>query len=237
MADKVAMSCQLLQEALRRSKEFHAVSTSVPKKALDLLARNRFDVVLIGIGGSEGLLGSSNFIRQVRSLHPQIGIVVLLESRQRAIVVEALRCGAHGIFYRSDSFALLCKCIRCVHAGQVWTNSAELQFAIDALFEQGSKTPYRLSLRPLSKREEQITHLVAEGYSNRQISERLALSEHTIKNYLFRVYEKLGVSTRVGLTLYALKQGQASLAKLASVRPFAIADSLLLSDDPSDLPS
>jgi transposase len=60
--------------------------------------------------------------------------------------------------------------------------------------------------------------LVAEGYSNREISEQLALSEHTIKNYLFRVFEKLGVTTRVGLTLYALKQGKASRTKLESIK-------------------
>jgi DNA-binding NarL/FixJ family response regulator len=67
--------------------------------------------------------------------------------------------------------------------------------------------------RPLSKREEEIAHMVAEGFSNRQISERLVLSEHTIKNYLFRVFEKLGVSTRVELTLYALKRGRIPLTR------------------------
>jgi len=59
--------------------------------------------------------------------------------------------------------------------------------------------------RALSQREQQITRLVAEGQSNRQISQQLQLSEHTVKNYLFRIFEKLGVTTRVELTLYALK--------------------------------
>jgi DNA-binding NarL/FixJ family response regulator len=69
------------------------------------------------------------------------------------------------------------------------------------------------SSRPLSKREEEIARMVAEGFSNRQISERLDLSEHTIKNYLFRVFEKIGVSTRVELTLYALKGGKVTRTK------------------------
>jgi DNA-binding NarL/FixJ family response regulator len=237
VADTVAMSCHLLADALRRSKEYHAISATVPRKALELLARSQFDVVLIGVGGPADTMGSSSFMRQVRSLHPAVNVIVLLEARQRAVVVEALRCGARGIFCRSDSFAALCKCIRCVHAGQVWANSAELHFAIDALFEQGSKASHTLGSRLLSKREEQITQLVAEGYSNRQISERLDLSEHTIKNYLFRVFEKLGVTTRVGLTLYALNQNQALPPKLRSVRAFPISDSLLLPDENSDLSS
>jgi DNA-binding NarL/FixJ family response regulator len=64
-----------------------------------------------------------------------------------------------------------------------------------------------LNSRPLSKREEEISRLVAEGLSNRQISQRLELSEHTIKNYLFRIFEKLGVATRVELALYAVRRG------------------------------
>jgi DNA-binding NarL/FixJ family response regulator len=75
----------------------------------------------------------------------------------------------------------------------------------------------------LSRREQEIAQLVAEGCSNRQISERLKLSEHTIKNYLFRVFEKLGVSTRVELTLYALNGGNFSRSEPPSSRPAASA--------------
>ena len=237
MADTVAMSCQLLAEALQRSKDYYAVAATTPKKALELLERTPFDVALVGTGVSEDLAEDTSFIRQVRTLHPKLSIVVLLETRRRAIVVEALRCGAQGVFCRSDSFAALCKCIRCVHAGQVWANNMELQYLIDTLFEHGSKSPYISGARRLSKREEQITQLVAEGYSNRQISERLALSEHTVKNYLFRVFEKLGVSTRVGLTLYALKQNQNPSNKLRSIRSMPLADSLAVPDENPDLPS
>jgi DNA-binding NarL/FixJ family response regulator len=91
----------------------------------------------------------------------------------------------------------------------VWASSAELEFVLDALADpQPIGTRGSPGSRPLSKREEEIAHMVAGGFSNRQISERLDLSEHTIKNYLFRVFEKLGVSTRVELTLYALKRGK-----------------------------
>jgi DNA-binding NarL/FixJ family response regulator len=128
---------------------------------------------------------------------------------ERNTVVEAFRAGAHGVFCRADSFQALCKCIYCVHQGQVWASSTELQFVVDALVEPvPMETRTLVDSRPLSKREEEIARLVAEGLSNRQISQRLTLSEHTVKNYLFRVFEKIGVSTRVELALYALNRRQ-----------------------------
>lgn len=225
------MSCHLLVDALRRCKDYQAVAAIMQRKAFKLLQRERFDVVLVGIGAAEDPLIGTGFIRQVQSLDPKLSVVALLETRQRGLIVEALRSGARGIFCRSDSFEALCKCIRCVHGGQVWATSAELEFVLDALVEHGTRTPRGNGSRRLSKREEEITRLVAEGYSNRQISERLHLSEHTIKNNLFRVFEKLGVSTRVGLTLYALKQGQTLRPKLPSLTP------ILVRNNNSDLPS
>jgi DNA-binding CsgD family transcriptional regulator len=66
------------------------------------------------------------------------------------------------------------------------------------------------AISSLSPREEEVALLVAEGLSNREISDRLQLSEHTIKNYLFRMFEKLGVNTRVELALYSLEQRAAN---------------------------
>jgi DNA-binding NarL/FixJ family response regulator len=225
------MSCHLLVDALRRCKDYQAIPATMRRRAFQLLQRERFDVVLVGIGVAEDPTISTGFIRQVQNLDPKLNVVALVETRQRGLVVEALRSGARGVFCRSDSFEALCKCIRCVHGGQVWATSTELEFVIEALGEHGTKTLRTNGSRRLSKREEEITRLVAEGYSNRQVSERLHLSEHTIKNNLFRVFEKLGVSTRVGLTLYALRQGQTLRPKLPSLGP------MLVRDNNSDLPS
>jgi two-component system, NarL family, nitrate/nitrite response regulator NarL len=204
------MSGHLLADALQRTGYCEAVAAVTPKKALHLLEHAPFDVLLIGMGGGGDLAISSSFMREVQRLYPAVNIIVLLETRRRALVLEALACGAHGIFCRADGFEALCNCIRCVHAGQVWACSAELQLVVDTLFEHAGRAARTPGTRPLSKREEQIAMLVAEGYSNRQVSTHLGLSEHTIKNYLFRIFEKIGVSTRVGLTLYMLKQTQAA---------------------------
>jgi two-component system nitrate/nitrite response regulator NarL len=209
VADAVAMSCQLLVDALLLTKRYDALAATTPEEVVVALDRARFDVLLISTSFSVDPLEGLRFVSEVRDLHREVGIVVLLDTLERNLVVEAFRSGAHGVFARSDSFQTLCKCILCVHEGQVWASSAELGFVLEALVDPPPIENRGLpSSRPLSKREEEIAHLVAEGFSNRQISERLDLSEHTIKNYLFRVFEKLGVSTRVELTLYALKRGK-----------------------------
>jgi two-component system nitrate/nitrite response regulator NarL len=203
------MSCQLLVDALLRSKRFDAVAATTPEEVVLALDRDRFDVVLISTSFSPEPLDGLRFVSEIRDLYRDVSIVVLLDTVERNLVVEAFRCGAHGVFSRSDSFQALCKCILCVQEGQVWASSAELQFVLEALVNPiPIETRALPNSRPLSKREDEIAHMVAEGFSNREISERLDLSEHTIKNYLFRVFEKLGVSTRVELTLYALKRGK-----------------------------
>jgi DNA-binding NarL/FixJ family response regulator len=209
VADSVVMSCQLLVDALVRSNRFEAEAAATPEGVIQALERARFDVVLISTSFSHDAFEGLGLVDEVRNLGRGVNIVVLLDTLERHLVVEAFRCGARGVFCRSGSFQALCKCIRCVHEGQVWASSAELLFLLEALVDpMPIETRGLPNSRPLSKREEEIAHMVAEGFSNRQISERLVLSEHTIKNYLFRVFEKLGVSTRVELTLYTLKRGR-----------------------------
>ena len=221
VADAVAMSCQLLVDALLRSKRFDAVAATTLEEVVLALDRDRFDVVLISTSFSPEPLDGLRFVSEIRDLYRDVSIVVLLDTVERNLVVEAFRCGAYGVFSRSDSFQALCKCILCVQEGQVWASSAELQFVLEALVNPiPIETRAMPNSRPLSKLEDEIAHMVAEGFSNREISERLDLSEHTIKNYLFRVFEKLGVSTRVELTLYALKRG-----KVPRTRPQSTAKS------------
>jgi DNA-binding NarL/FixJ family response regulator len=87
----------------------------------------------------------------------------------------------------------------------VWANSKELHFVIEAL---GPAVPLKtISVRGtglLTKREEGVVHLVAEGMTNRDISHELNLSEHTVRNYLFRIFNKVGTSNRLELALYAI---------------------------------
>jgi DNA-binding NarL/FixJ family response regulator len=218
VADSASMSCQLLAEALVRTSQFDATPTHTSEQATRMLTDFPFDVLLISPHFPEHKAGF-RMVRDVRKTHPDLNIVALLDFSDRDMVVEAFRAGVRGVFCRSHSFPTLCKCILRVHQGQVWANSEEVQHLLEALVEPLPIENHLPGSRPLSKREEEIARLVAEGFSNRQISERLDLSEHTIKNYLFRVFEKLGVSTRVELTLYTLKRGDVVRSRLHSVKP------------------
>jgi len=123
-------------------------------------------------------------------------------------VVEAFRTGARGVFCRSESLMSLARCIQCVSEGQIWANSKELRYLLEAL---GEALPLRVvntqGAALLSRREIEVVRCVAEGLSNREIAQRLGLTEHTVKNYLFRIFDKLGVSKRVEVVLYAYSLG------------------------------
>jgi len=105
----------------------------------------------------------------------------------------------------------LCKCLRSVHAGQISADGTQLQWICENLRE---REPARIvsakGIPLLTKREGQIVHMVAEGLPNPEISSKLSVSEHTVKNHLFRIYEKLGISNRVELVLYALSRREGS---------------------------
>jgi two-component system, NarL family, nitrate/nitrite response regulator NarL len=208
VADTAMMNCHMFAQTLQATCGCECTPVTAPQEALRVLQHRNFDVALIALEGSFG----TGFMLQVHHQTPDLGIVALLDSPDRATVVDTLASGARGIFHRSDSFASLWECIRAVRAGQVWACSAEIEYVLDFLVEHATRTEQLQCAGCLSKREEEIAHLVAQGKSNRQISASLRLSEHTIKNYLFRIFEKLGVTSRVELTLCIL--GHAALPGL-----------------------
>jgi DNA-binding NarL/FixJ family response regulator len=154
--------------------------------------------------------GSFELVREIRAQVPGTLVIVLLDSSDRSAVVEAFRAGARGVFCRTEPFRLLGKCIQCVHAGQVWASSGELHFVLEALAQPAFAGLRAHSGSLLTARELDVVRCVAEGLSNREIAQRLKLTEHTVKNYLFRIFDKLGVSSRVEVVLYALGNGNGS---------------------------
>jgi DNA-binding NarL/FixJ family response regulator len=95
-----------------------------------------------------------------------------------------------------------------VHRGQIWATAEQVDYLIDIVSQVPSLRVVNADGNTLvTPREEQVVALVAEGLSNRQIAEELGLSEHTVKKYLFRIFDKLGISTRVELVLYAVNHG------------------------------
>lgn len=210
-ADNTSMNTQLLVDALARDGQFNmAGSSSKPGEILARVKREHPHVALISARQEENSSAGFLLCREIRSASPKTRVIFLLDSSERAPVIEAFRCGARGVFFRTESLRLLAKCILCVHEGQVWAGNEELHYLLEAINEPA---PIRLlsanGTALLSARELDVVRCLAEGLSNREIGQRLTLTEHTVKNYLFRIFDKLGVSSRIEVVLYALSGGSA----------------------------
>ena len=207
VADSGPIQSQLLTRALKSRREFQVFAVPLQTPALhNFMQSNPADVVLVA-GNHVPDLG---LLRWLRVSHPKIAPVLLAESDDRELVVNALRAGAKGIFlFTHTPFPMLCKCIHCVFQGEVWINSQQMNYVLDALSEVPALRVVNSNGRTLlTPREEQVVALVADGLTNRAIAAELGLSEHTIKKYLLRIFDKVGTSSRVELVLYAMSHGE-----------------------------
>lgn len=206
VADSNQTQSQLLSSALRR--QHHMRVTCCQNKLADCLEVLRsapIDIVVLSDDGFD----QPRMIETICSVHrdyPKVGLVLLLDSYDRNLVVNALRAGARGLFCSAaQPFRALCRCISVVHQGQIWVNAEQVGYLVDAL---SSNLP-RLVLNVkgeslLTEREVKIVNLVAQGLPNRTIAEQRGITENSVKKALLRIYDKLGVSNRVEVVLYAV---------------------------------
>jgi DNA-binding NarL/FixJ family response regulator len=214
-ADNTRMASQLLASALERDGRFAVLEPASDGETIVAnVIKEKPAVTLVSAEINGDSRRGFQVVREIVAALPEARIVVLLDGSERNLVVEAFRAGARGVFCRSESVKALAKCIHCVSQGQVWANSAQLRFLLEAL---GEALPMRTlddrGAALLSRREQEVVQCVAEGLSNREIAQRLSLTEHTVKNYLFRIFDKLGVSKRVEVVLFAYSRAGFDAAK------------------------
>src|SRR5215469_730415 len=205
LAESTRMFGQILSSLLRRDKGLEVTDTTADPVLL--LSTPPFDVVLISAVLDNDRQKAFEFVQELRLSSAMTRAVMLLDTPRPDWVVEAFRMGARGVFCRCDPLKLLPKCVRTVHGGQIWANTEQ----IECVFQAFAEAPVTRLLGAdgavlLSAREQQVVRFVAEGLSNREIAVRLHLSEHTVKNYIFHIFNKLGISNRVELVLYAANQ-------------------------------
>ena len=205
-ADSTRVHSQLLADAMRRDRHICVVgSASTPQELLELVAKLPVDVALISSNLDSEPSRGFELLHEIRSLRASIRSVVLLDSSRSDAIVGAFRAGAKGVFSKNEEIRDLCKCVRCVYEGQIWAGHKELNFIVDALAlapEIRAVDANGISL--LSKRELEVVRSLAEGLTNREIGHRLELSKNTVKNYLLRIFDKMGVSNRMELLFFAL---------------------------------
>lgn len=206
------MQCQLLTAALRRRPEFEVTSCPLdPDLILKAATETGAQVAIMNIDDARSGVLHLSAVRQLHLAHPEVAQVLLLDAYSPESVVNAFRSGARGLFcFSRYPFRMLCKCIQVVRKGQIWVSGDQVEFLVDGLNQVSSlRVVNTRGMKLLTPREEQVVALVADGLSNRQVARELQLSEHTVKKYLFRIFDKLGVSSRVELVLYAVSNGRA----------------------------
>jgi DNA-binding NarL/FixJ family response regulator len=212
IADTTLIQTQLLVEALRRDRNLE-VFTAYPDVKSLVAASNEHNIDVLLISANLGEHGNRGLevLREVCAARTNIRPIVLIDSSRVELVLDAFRAGARGVISRIQSVKTLSKSIRCVQQGQIWASRQEMSLALEAL--ASSQQVHALdpkSLNLLSKRETEIVKLLAAGLTNREIAERLKISQHTVKNYVFRVFDKVGASNRIELLLMTLSQNKAS---------------------------
>jgi two-component system, NarL family, nitrate/nitrite response regulator NarL len=206
--DRNRMSSQLLADSLTRDSRFQSL-VATPADAAAVVARRSPHVVIISADLDSGRGEGTRLAHTLSQQFPKMGILILLDRVQRESIVEAFRCGARGVFCRTESVDEFLRCVEHISRGEIWAGKAES----DCLLEAFRSVPSpRLSegdgVQGLTRRELQVVQYAAQGFTNRAIADELRLSEHTVKNYLFRAFEKLGVSSRIELLFYLMVKGR-----------------------------
>ncbi|MFZ0745016.1 MAG: response regulator transcription factor [Terracidiphilus sp.] len=201
------MTSDLLANALARDSGFE----SAVVQAGDLLsALSASDVNLLVIGAEIDLKPGSGFdlALSVARAHPRVSIVILLNNASHDSVITAFRSGATGVFSRQLPMSDFLDCVERVGKGFIWAGPAETTHLLSAM--KSIPSPNLMTdadFATLTARELQVVQFAATGKTNKMIAGQLGLSEHTVKNYLFRAFEKLGVSSRIELLFYLTMRG------------------------------
>lgn len=168
-----------------------------------LAALPRFPADVIVLEGAM-LAGSADAIAQFVRRAPEAKLIVQVPESDENSTVELYRKGVRGVVPRSISPDLLIKCVRKIAAGETWIDNQSISWVIDAYRAQASVAADPQKAPRLSEKELAIIACITRGMRNKEIAYQIGTTEQVIKNYLRKVYDKLGVSDRLELALYCL---------------------------------
>jgi len=169
--------------------------------AVTAVGRFNADLILLACAPGES---KTETVSSILAVAPTIKIVLVMTDPSEDETVELLRRGACGIVTRSIAPDLLVRCIRKVHAGETWLDSKGVNWVIEAYRAQASLLTSPRNRVKLSTKELQIITGVTQGLRNKDIAQEVGTTEQVVKNYLRKVYDKLGVSDRLELALYCM---------------------------------
>lgn len=176
------------------------------KQALKLNQELHPDVILMDLMMPE--MDGIACIKEIKAGSPEARILVLTNFAGEDMIFPAIKAGAIGYHLKDSSPEALVHAIRQVHRGE----SALHPLIARKVLEELQATPERrLTEEPLTQRELEVLRLIAQGHENKDIAERLTISEATVRTHVSNILNKLHLATRTQAALYALKEGLASL--------------------------
>ena len=181
------------------------------RQVLEILQQLEPDILLLDLKmpGLDGL----GTLQRLQAAHNKTRVIVLTASDDKNEFVQAMKLGTSGIVLKQTATEMLIKSIRKVHAGEIWLDSHTTaavirQFVAEDTLPAPPPPPVAAQRdrerSPLSQREREIVALVAQGFKNKEMAEKMFISEQTVKNHLHNIFDKLGVSDRLELALYAI---------------------------------
>jgi DNA-binding NarL/FixJ family response regulator len=215
VADDHPIFCDGLSKLLALEKDFDVVAHARNgSEALEAVQRLEPDILLLDLK-MPGLDGLTTLQRMQAASSPT-KVIVLTASEDYNELAQAMKFGTSGIVLKQTVTELLIKSIRKVHAGENWFDSQtiaavmremKLSNPATVLHSERPVPPHAVfdhEAPPLSRREREIVVLVARGLRNKDMAEKMFISEQTVKNHLHNIFDKLGVSDRLELALYAI---------------------------------
>lgn len=200
------MSGDLLASALNQTDSCDAAAVA-PERLPESLATQKAHLAVISAELDHRMSGLDLTARVMRA-YPDLLVVVLLSQASTTSVVNAFRAGARGVFSREKPIKELLDCINHIRKGHLWAGPDAADVLLHVLRNLPAPSiSMSADATPLTDRELQVVQCAATGKTNRQIAQALRLSENTVKNYLFKAFEKLGVSSRVELLFYLTLKG------------------------------
>lgn len=172
--------------------------------ALEATARELPDIIVLDLdlGGESGL----ECLPALLTTAPAARVVILTGLRDPAIHRQAVRLGAMGLVFKEKAVEELLQAIEKVYAGEVWLESTMVASVLGELVRlPPPMSPEATHIASLTEREREVVTLVGQGLRNRQIAERLAISETTVRHHLTAIFAKLEVHDRLELVIYAYR--------------------------------
>lgn len=204
LADDHPIILDGLESLFRMEQDIQVVARCVNgDEALQAVRQHGPDILILDIRmpGKDGLA----VLRKMRDEDMPTQVVLLTVALDDEETLEALRLGVRGVVLKEMAPQMLVQCVRKVHAGEQWLERRSVGRALEKLLS--SEAGVREIAGVLTPRELEVVRMVASGFRNKEIADRLSISEGTVKIHLHHIYEKLRLNGRLELARYAQDKG------------------------------